>query len=156
MFIFRAIYICKSGDKHYWQTLLFKNFFESEENNILKVRALKCLIAVSEKETFLNFYKCTSEEFINFTDKLLILSEIEYFGFKFDMEKLDSYCKTELLRRLTHFRNPNAVKIMASISITYDIRNLKSWKYIINSAISMKMVFKKKRDYNLLINFNFD
>lgn len=71
-----------------------------------------------------------------------MLSELEYFCFEMDVTKLDQCNKKGLLKRLAKQTGDKVkcINLMAAVCMTYNIYELKYWEFIINSAISLKMV----------------
>lgn len=77
----------------------------------------------------------------NYIDKLVLLSELENFGFEMDVTKLDECNKKGLLKRLVKQGDKSkSINVMAAVCMTYNMYELKYWEFIINSAISLKMV----------------
>lgn len=73
-------------------------------------------------------------------DKLSLLSELECLGIFLNVETLDQYNKKELLKRLSQVGKPISIKVMATICITYCIKDTRYWEFIINNTIKFGMV----------------
>ncbi|XP_023312485.1 kinetochore-associated protein 1-like [Anoplophora glabripennis] len=142
----RATYICLSGDKSFWQTYLLKagvnedDVADSEQRNLsFKAKALKCFCAISDVDTIIRMTDGDYNEFLNYIDKLSLLSELECLGIALNISTLDKYNKKELLKRLSQVGKPIAVKAMASVCTTYCIKDIRYWEFIIGSAIKLGM-----------------
>ncbi|GJQ66620.1 hypothetical protein Trydic_g4592 [Trypoxylus dichotomus] len=152
----RAAYICKSEGMVEWQKYLLKVGLggKSEKNIHYKANALSCFIIISDVLAIQDLTEMSFDAFRNFIDKLYLLSDLQYLGLPItDIEILDKYKKTELLRRLAKDTyNPAAVKTMAHICITYIEYDLRFWKIIINATISLNLIHLLKKYVNFLKN----
>nr|XP_023019428.1 kinetochore-associated protein 1 [Leptinotarsa decemlineata] len=145
----RAIYVCGSGDLETWQTYLltvglFEDKNDEQKSLSFKAKALKCFCAITDKEKIAELTKISYLEFLDFVDKLTLLSELECLGISLTIETLDQYNKKELLKRLSQIGKPLAIKSMGSICMTYFLDENRYWEYIIKNSIKLRMVEELK------------
>ncbi|KAJ8923927.1 hypothetical protein NQ315_006703 [Exocentrus adspersus] len=155
----RAAYLCSSGNKQFWQNYLLKvglneeDAEDSEQKSFsFKAKALKCYCAISGVDTITQQTEVTYKEFLNYIDKLSLLSDLQCLGIELNVTTLDQYNKKDLLKRLSQVGKPIAIKVMAAICITYVIKDLRYWEYIINSAIKLGMYLELKTYVDFLKN----
>ncbi|XP_057655041.1 uncharacterized protein LOC130893178 isoform X1 [Diorhabda carinulata] len=144
----RAVYLCSSGDQQTWRTYLLRvglNEVEDEHKNVaFKARALKCFCALTDEITITELTKLPYNEFLNYIDKLTLLSELETLSIFLNIETLQQYNKRELLKKLSVMGKPLAIKCMGDICITYFLQEDKYWEYIVNSSIKLEMIEELK------------
>ncbi|KAK9694338.1 Rough deal protein C-terminal region [Popillia japonica] len=151
----RAAYICQSENKRDWQKYLLKiGLGEDEVKNIFyRANALNCFIIISDVPTVEELTHISFDEFQTYVDRLYLLSDLEYLGLTMDVETLNNYKKSDLLGRLARdIYNPLTVKAMAGLCMTYSRYDLKFWKVIINTAISLNLISSLKKYVNFLKN----
>ncbi|KAJ8955863.1 hypothetical protein NQ318_005411 [Aromia moschata] len=83
-------------------------------------------------------------EFLDYVDKMSLLSELECLGVTLTIEALDQYNKKELLKRLSQIGKLTAVKVMATICMTYIIDDLRYWEFIVNSMLKLGVLTELK------------
>ncbi|CAG9834311.1 unnamed protein product [Diabrotica balteata] len=165
----RAIYICSSGDPKDWQSYLLGVGVNEEDEDeegkqnkfSFKAKALKCFCAIADEETIVTLTKLSYNEFLNYIDKLTLLSDLESLGIFLSVETLQQYNKKELLKKLSNIGKPLAIKCMGALCITYLLEENSYWDYIVKSSIKLEMIeelkiyveyLKNKRDKKLYIN----
>nr|XP_022904345.1 kinetochore-associated protein 1 [Onthophagus taurus] len=138
----RAAYICKSGELSFWQHHLAHLGTDDEVQLKLraKANALKCLTMISDIETIETICSLEYNAFLNYIDKIYLLSDLEYRGFSMTIDQLNSYNKKILLRQLAQdIFYSNTIKIMADICIIYSMLDVKYWNKIIEVSIKLDM-----------------
>uniref|UniRef100_A0A6P7F6M5 Kinetochore-associated protein 1 n=1 Tax=Diabrotica virgifera virgifera TaxID=50390 RepID=A0A6P7F6M5_DIAVI len=164
----RAIYICSSGNPKDWQSYLLGVGINEEDEDeegkqnkfSFKTKALKCFCAIADEETIVTLTKLSYNEFLNYIDKLTLLSDLESLGIFLSVETLQQYNKKELLKKLSNIGKPLAIKCMGALCITYLLEENLYWDYIVKSSIKLEMIdelkiyveyLKNKRDKKLYI-----
>ncbi|KAG5873673.1 hypothetical protein JTB14_013339 [Gonioctena quinquepunctata] len=145
----RSTYICGSGEIEMWQAHLWKVGMNEEVGNeqkslSFKAKALKCLCAVTDEEKIAELTDITYEQFMDYINKLTLLSELECLGVSLTIETLDQYNKKELLKRLSQIGRPLAIKSMGSICMTYFLDENRYWEFIIKHSIQLGMIAELK------------
>ncbi|XP_041351037.1 kinetochore-associated protein 1-like [Gigantopelta aegis] len=143
----RVLYIMKKGSLEtnviYLLNIAFPQKTESVKScNLSQLRALHCLLQLCDNDLLMKVCDKTADSLRDLTSIMGYLVELEKLHFVYNVEKFQQCDKESLVKGLwrNHSHKKNAVLLVASLCLDYDIHNPVFWEQLLKQFLTLGLL----------------